>query len=116
MALLELGGDTTTRKVALLYLGGDTTTRKVALLYLEGDTTTRKVALLYLAEDTTTRKVEWFWWWLFTRLRGFGENGRPFIYRLRFKTFLNMYKKPIGRKTGIDFPEQQWDSWEILGP
>ena len=25
----------------------------------------------------------WWWWWLFSRLRGFGDNERPFIPRLR---------------------------------
>ena len=28
--------------------------------------------------------LEWWWWWLFPRLRGFGENLRPFIPRMRF--------------------------------
>ena len=29
----------------------------------------------------------WWWWWLLLRLRGFGENVRPFIPRLRIFFF-----------------------------
>ena len=46
--------------------------------------TWRKVGTRRAGTTATTITQPTLWWWLFPRLRGFGENVRPFIARLHF--------------------------------